>query len=401
MATEEMRGIPFDSRKQLAEDGSTYEDREVFSADIAEYFGYLSSNGICIHEGESLNNQLKITAGTAGTVIFNPGAIKIQGRMGWMEEAVEKQAEAGGTKPRYDTAVIELNLSTAERRFIPKIIKGEESDTPTPPELTQTANIYQLGLANIYRTANSTALGTIKDTRADASRCGISKVIVPNLFGAITASELQFLTGGGNGDTPKNWATVGSRPVYIGTSNLLINQPRTYGWLYNYTLGGELIAQQFIAMDGNSPVYYRSGNAKGWYPGSENWVRSLDENNGVQIKKVWTNASPGSDFPEQMIQLNVTGASFILVVFKITKSSNLWKVAILTCDGNSYIMDAPYNTDYASGGTVIGTAFRGATCQSDGIQFGKGYSKDHSDKNSVERPSFVIPIKMFVVKGAI
>ena len=41
MATEEMRGIPFDSRKQLAEDGSMYEDREVFSADIAEYFGYL------------------------------------------------------------------------------------------------------------------------------------------------------------------------------------------------------------------------------------------------------------------------------------------------------------------------------------------------------------------------
>ena len=181
MTTEEMRGIPFDSRKQLAEDGSTYEDREVFSADIAEYFGYLSSNGICIHEGESLNNQLKITAGTAGTVVFNPGTIKIQGRMGWMEDAVEKQAEAGGTKPRYDTAVIELNLSTAERRFIPKIIKGEESDTPTPPELTQTANIYQLGLANIYRTANSTALGTVTDTRKDTTRCGISKVAVPNV----------------------------------------------------------------------------------------------------------------------------------------------------------------------------------------------------------------------------
>lgn len=401
MATEEMRGIPFDSRKQMAEDGSMYEDREVFSADIAEYFGYLSSNGICIHEGESLSNQLKITAGTAGTVIFNPGAIKIQGRMGWMEEAVEKQAEAGGTKPRYDTAVIELNLSTAERRFIPKIIKGEESDTPVPPELTQTANIYQLGLANIYRTANSTALGTIKDTRADASRCGISKVIVPNLFGAITASELQFLTGGGNGDTPKNWATVGSRPVYIGTSNLLINQPRTYGWLYNYTLGGELIAQQFIAMDGNSTVYYRSGNAKGWYPGSENWVQSLDEKNGVQIKKLWENASPGSDFPEQTIHLNATGASFILVVFKITKSSNLCKVAILTCDGNAYIMDAPYNTDYSSSGAVIGTAFRGAIWKINGIEFGKGYSKDHSDKNPVERPSFIIPIKAFAVKGAI
>lgn len=328
MTTEEMRGIPFDSRKQLAEDGSMYEDREVFSADIAEYFGYLSSNGICIHEGESLSNQLKITAGTAGTVVFNPGTIKIQGRMGWMEEAVEKQAEAGGTKPRYDTAVIELNLSTAERRFIPKIIKGEESDTPTPPELTQTANIYQLGLANIYRTANSTALGTIKDTRADASRCGISKVIVPNLFGAITASELQFLTGNGNGDTPKNWATVGSRPVYIGTSNLLNNQPKTYGWLYNYTLGGELIAQQFIAMDGNSPVYYRSGNAKGWYPGSENWVRSLDENYGVQIKKLWENASPTSSFGNQKITMDLSSYDLVLILFKLDRNGRVATPAI-------------------------------------------------------------------------
>lgn len=181
MPTEEMRGIPFDSKLQTAEDGSMYEDREIFSADIAEYFGYLSTNGICIREGESLNNQLKITAGTAGVVVFNPGAIKIQGRIGWMEEAVEKQTEAGGTKPRYDTAVIELNLSSSERRFIPKIIKGVEADSPIPPTLTQTANIYQLGLANIYRAANSTALGTITDTRSDSQRCGISKVAVPNV----------------------------------------------------------------------------------------------------------------------------------------------------------------------------------------------------------------------------
>jgi hypothetical protein len=122
---------------------------------------------------------------------------------------------------------------------------------------------------------------------------------------------------------------------------------------------------------------------------------------GVGIKKLWTNASPESYFPEQTIQLNATDASFILVVFKITTTSNLWKVAILTCDGNAYIMDAPYNTDYSSSGTVIGTAFRGVVCRSDGIQFGKGYSKDHTDKNPVERPSFVIPVKIFAVKGVI
>lgn len=217
----------------------------------------------------------------------------------------------------------------------------------------------------------------------------------------IPGNALKFLTGNGNGDTPTNWGKAGPGMAYISMEGMLTNQPMKYGWLLNYTAGGSVVAQQFVGMDGNSPAYYRSGNASGWYPGSKNWVRSLDEKNGVQIKKVWTNPSPGSDFPEQTIELNVTGASFIIVVFKITKSSNLWKVAILTCDGNSYIMDAPYNTDYASGGTVVGTAFRGAVWKNDGIQFGKGYSKDHLDKNAVERPSFVIPIKIFAVKGAI
>lgn len=119
----------------------------------------------------------------------------------------------------------------------------------------------------------------------------------------------------------------------------------------------------------------------------------------AEIKKVWENASPGSDFVEQTITLNVANASFILVEFKVTKNSNLWKVAILACDGNSYIMDAPYNAEYVSVGTTIGTAFKGAVCQSNGIQFGKGYSKDHLDKNPIERPSFIIPVKIYTVKG--
>lgn len=233
--------------------------------------------------------------------------------------------------------------------------------------------------------------GTGKTTRAAAM----------NYMQYIPTSDLSFLTGSGGGDTTANWAKAGTGLAYISTEGWLENQPMKFGWLYNFTAGSVIVAQQFIGLDGNSPVWYRSGNASGWYPGSKNWVRSLDEKNGVQLKKVWQNASPGSDFPEQTIQLNATDASFILVVFKITKSSTLWKVAILTCDGNTYIIDAPYNTDYSSSGTVIGTTFRGAAWKSNGIQFGKGYSKDHLDKNPIERPSFVIPIKVFVVKGAI
>ena len=288
MPTEEMRGIPFDSKLQIAEDGSMYEDREIFSADIAEYFGYLSTNGICIREGESLNNQLKITASAAGVVVFNPGAIKIQGRMGWMEEAVEKQTEAGGTKPRYDTAVIELNLSSSERRFIPKIIKGVEADSPVPPTLTQTANIYQLGLANIYRAVNSTALGTITDTRSDSQRCGISKVAVPNV----------------PDDVINLWAS--QYPGVVSLADILTK----------------------ISTEGLPIPFGGTGKTTA--------AEALKALGGASIKKVWTNASIGSAFGAQTLQIPTT-ADYILILTSrgetIVVPKNAGKIIHYGCEG--------------------------------------------------------------------
>lgn len=172
-------GIPFDSRLVEGDDGSFYEDRTVFSADIAHYFGYLSTDGICLDFGETLGNQLKVEAGTGSNVILNPGTIKIQGRMGWITEAETIQATAGSSRPRYDTAVIELNLNIAVRGFTFKLIQGTPAASPTPPALTRNENVWQLGLANIYRAANSTSLGTITDTRKDEDRCGISSINAP------------------------------------------------------------------------------------------------------------------------------------------------------------------------------------------------------------------------------
>lgn len=172
-------GIPFDSRLVEGDDGSFYEDRTVFSADIAHYFGHLSTDGICLDLGETLGNQLKVKAGTGSNVILNPGTIKIQGRMGWITEAETIQATAGSSRPRYDTAVIELNLNVAVRGFTFKLIQGTPAASPTPPALTRNENVWQLGLANIYRAANSTSLGTITDTRKDEDRCGISSINAP------------------------------------------------------------------------------------------------------------------------------------------------------------------------------------------------------------------------------
>ena len=183
------RGIPFDSKKVLDSSG-IYEDRQVFSEDIAKYFGFVSSDGICLKDDEELTNQLLVEAGTDSEVILNPGTIKIQGRMGWITEPESLFANPGGSLPRIDSAVIELNLSTSVRGFVFKIVEGEESSNPEPPTLIRTPDVWQLGLGNFYRIANSTSLGEFTDTRLDSERCGVSRVATPNI-GADTLTLWQ------------------------------------------------------------------------------------------------------------------------------------------------------------------------------------------------------------------
>lgn len=387
MATEEMRGIPFDSKLQTADDGSMYEDREIFSADIAEYFGYLSTNGVCIREGESLDDQLKITAGTAGVVVFNPGTIKIQGRMGWMEEAVEKQAEAGGTKPRYDTAVIELNLSSSERRFIPKIIKGVEADSPVPPTLTQTANIYQLGLANIYRAANSTALGTITDTRNDSRRCGISKVAVPNLPGVVPADldPNAFISSGADLDdytTPGTYVSEGAS-----ISATLLNCPFTSGGfvLFTQKTAYDNYRQILLGNADDCPRYERRLGANSTW---SSWVKS----GTVTFKKIWENASPTSAFTAQTLTINTLSnydwyviiykfyitLDYVLMGFGVVGNGTIINMADA---GSVYRRNVEYSTNNLMVSGVNGTRISSAA--------------DISDNK------YLIPLTIYGVKGVI
>lgn len=387
MATEEMRGIPFDSKLQTADDGSMYEDREIFSADIAEYFGYLSTNGVCIREGESLDDQLKITAGTAGVVVFNPGTIKIQGRMGWMEEAVEKQAEAGGTKPRYDTAVIELNLSSSERRFIPKIIKGVEADSPVPPILTQTANIYQLGLANIYRAANSTALGTITDTRNDSRRCGISKVAVPNLPGVVPADldPNAFISSGADLDdytTPGTYVSEGAN-----VSATLLNCPFTTGGfvLFTQKTAYNNYRQILLGNADDCPRYERRLGANSTW---SSWVRA----GTVIFKKIWENASPTSSFLAQTLTINtLTNYDWYVIIYKFYATLN-YALAEFGVVGNGTIINM------SDAGSIYR---RNVDCSANNLTISEMNGVRVSSAADISDNKYLVPVRIYGMKGVI
>lgn len=78
-------------------------------------------------------------------------------------------------------------------------------------------------------------------------------------------------------DTPAKWAELGTGYASF-TENKLNNQPYPYGVLES-TVTGVWVTQKFMSLRGYSEVWYRAGNVNsGWYSGSENWVKSLDEN---------------------------------------------------------------------------------------------------------------------------
>lgn len=312
-------GIPFDSRQQQAEDGSLYEDREVFSADIADYFGYLSSNGICLKEGEELSNQFLVQKGTGAQVILNPGTIKIQGRMGWITEQEMVVAEAGGALPRYDTAVIELNLTTSIRNFVFKLVKGVEASSPTPPELTRTENVYQLGVANIYRAANSTALGTITDTRLDGNRCGISTVAVPNL----------------SPQTLLDWQNILSTITSL---------------------------DDILQLQAKNPV---AGETT-----SSGVINGLGLKGAITEELVWETASPTSEFEAQTIKLDLSGCEAIRYLQKYSTVSPFIEDVWIPM-GTRYVFSQFGGAQSGSPGYVS----RVINPKSDGVYFESGYYK--------------------------
>ena len=426
------RGIPFDS-KMVSDSSGTYEDRQVFSEDFARYLGFVSSDGICLKDDEELTSQLLVEAGTGSEVILNPGTVKIQGRMGWITEPESLFANPGGSLPRIDSAVIELNLSTSVRGFVFKIVEGEESSNPEPPILVRTPDVWQLGLGNFYRTANSTSLGEFTDTRLDSERCGVSKVATPNI-GADTLTlwqqsypditnlnDILHLIGseglpeefGGThskslpearqninfiglnpiasvgDDTPANWAALGTGTAQYNTNGLITDQPSTYATVENIVVGdGNVIQIWHKQGTAPNPVYYRVGYPVGW---RHSWVKMLDETNGIQIKKLWENASPTSAFDNQTINIPDIANYDLLLIMHRTATHHTFD--FVNVDEFGGITNSQLKTNAYINGKAYG--FRNINVTSTGVVMQTGYYSN----SDIASKDLCKPMKIFGVKG--
>lgn len=81
---------------------------------------------------------------------------------------------ADGSRGRIDRVVLRFDAATQGSRI--QVLQGAVG-TSTPPELTRSARVYDLCLAQITRPGGSTSIsaGQITDTRADEALCGLMR----------------------------------------------------------------------------------------------------------------------------------------------------------------------------------------------------------------------------------
>lgn len=446
---------PFESQNTGTPEQPVY-DRAITAENERQFNKLRYTNGVFIES--ALDDDLQVIPGNGMAVKVSKGGCHIEGALAYNDDAVTLSLEAANaTLRRIDRVVARFNISTNVRSIMVYVKTGTNATNPVAPSLQRESNFWEIGLADITIPAGATSISAsnILDTRMDDSLCGRVLPAIPyitqlgslyeqyqqlvdsalngtvagqleariaaeenkvqpinkggtgkttraaamNYMQYIPTSDLSFLTGSGGGDTTANWVKAGTGLAYISTEGLLENQPMKYGWLYNFTPGSVIVAQQFIGLDGNSPVWYRSGNAGGWYPGSKGWVRSLDEKNGVQIKKVWKNASPTSLFPPQDVAIAANEGNLIGIEFERDANAIDRRITWLTIESGmaTEIVTIQSTSD---GGEIFVTRRLVKITNANSINFGMGYYRYVGDTNK-RHDGYSIPTAVYIAKGVL
>lgn len=175
-----LTAFPFTSVLTYDDKGWPVLDRAVGAETLRKCLANYFKNGIFLTASA---NCFLVSAPTDGsqTVKVATGVGLINGATGYTAEVASLSLPASDSSlPRIDTVVLRLNDNTDYRNIYLDIITGTPASTPAAPALTRSDSVWELGLANLYRAANSTVVtnANITDTRADSSRCGQVTAIV-------------------------------------------------------------------------------------------------------------------------------------------------------------------------------------------------------------------------------
>ena len=161
--------------------------------------GYLSTRLSGVYSADedfavTANGDLTVTV-SAGQAWVRPA--RFRGRSIIMEqpETVTLTA-ADAVRSRIDRLVLRYDAAARKTRL--QVLEGTpDSASPTAPEITRTALVYDLCLADIRRPAGSTVItaADITDTRADENVCGVMRDGVTGIPTAqLQAQALAMMT---------------------------------------------------------------------------------------------------------------------------------------------------------------------------------------------------------------
>ena len=160
--------------------------------DATDAAGYFSTRCSGVYSAE---DDFAVTAagGTSVTVSAGVAWIHPDRWTGYSvlcrEEQTLELPAADGIRTRIDRVVLRYDAAARQTRL--QVLEGTpDSASPTAPAITRTALVYDLCLAEITRTAGSTAIAAanLTDTRADDDVCGVMR---DGVTGIPTAQLLQ------------------------------------------------------------------------------------------------------------------------------------------------------------------------------------------------------------------
>lgn len=145
-------------------------DRVYKAEDFRNYFAQFIGNGVFYANA----NALKVVENGGMQVAVNAGAGWVAGA-GYINDSTLTLtlANADGALNRIDRVV--LRCSYTERSIYVAVLQGAYSAQPVAPDLTRSADKYELALADVYVAAGATSItqANITDQRLNTSLCGI------------------------------------------------------------------------------------------------------------------------------------------------------------------------------------------------------------------------------------
>jgi hypothetical protein len=150
-------------------------DRKYKAETFAGYFSKFITNGIFPLPAANL----RIAAYDRMDIKAHKGTGYINGYLYENTDSlILKVSTAHGVKPRIDKVV--LRWSQVDRNIRIYIKEGIPASPPSPPSLERGADIYELGLANIYVAQGAYEIreADITDIRLDTASCGIVNSIL-------------------------------------------------------------------------------------------------------------------------------------------------------------------------------------------------------------------------------